>query len=358
MPEWLRRLLYVTAGVVACSFLFGLFLFILRYAVVALLPFIIAFFFAVLIEPLVALFSRRLPRGLGVFLSMLIFFGVAGSLLTLLIAHLVTELADVSEQLPAYLAETRHLLTSLLARMRESYGALPPEAVRYLEDGINALTVSARKSLGSLISSLLGFLGSLPNAALVLVVSILATYFISRDREKLGQLWRRLVPGPVGTRVAFLGQEAVGAFFGYCRAQVVLVMLTMLLSTVGLYLLKVKYALTLGLVIGFFDLIPVLGPSTIFIPWILVAFFTGAKAFSLKLLILYVIVFAVRQLFEARVIAMSVGAHPLAIMVAMYAGLKLIGVSGLVLGPVVVILVQAAYKASALRRGRELRLRG
>jgi sporulation integral membrane protein YtvI len=354
MPEWLRRLLFVTAGVLAFTFLTALGLVVLRYALVALLPFIIAVVFAALIEPLVRLFDRRLPRGLAVFLAMIVFFAVAGALVTLLVAHLVTELADISVHLPAYVGEARRILTDLIVKARAGYGALPPEAVRYLESGIEALTASVRHSLGTLISSLLGFLGSLPSAALVLVVSVLATYFISRDREKIGKLWARAVPAPLGTRMAFMGHEAVGAFFGYCRAQMVLVALTVVLSTAGLYILKVKYALSLGLVIGFFDLVPVLGPSTIFIPWIVAAFFAGAKVFSLKLLVLYVIVFAVRQLFEARIVAVSVGAHPLAIMVGMYAGLKLLGVGGLVLGPITVVLLQAAYRASTSRGEKEI----
>lgn len=345
MPEWLRRLLCVTAGIFAVSFLAVLIFLILRYAFAPLLPFIIAVLFALMIEPLVRTLSRRLPRGFAVLLSMAVFFAGAGLLATLLIAYLIAELGDISARLPGYVNESQQILTQLVQKVRESYGALPPEAVTYLEDAIDAVARSARSSLGVFINSLLGFLGSLPNAALVLVVSLLATYFFSRDRAALGKYWIKAVPAPLGEQMVFMGKEAFTAFLAYLKAQSILVTITTLLSIIGLYILKVKYALTIGLVIGFFDLIPVLGPSTIFIPWVILAFFTGAKALAWKLLILYGVVFGTRQLFEARIVAYSLGVHPLAVLFGMYAGLKLLGVTGLVLGPIMVILIQAAYKA-------------
>ncbi|MCL6559765.1 MAG: sporulation integral membrane protein YtvI [Firmicutes bacterium] len=345
MPDWLRRLLYAAAGIAAVSLLVVLICIILRYALKALLPFIIAAVFALLMEPPVRLLSRRLPRGFAVLLTMVVFFALAGLTVTVLVAHLAAELGDLSRGLPEYVSELQRVMTALVTKIRDSYGALPPEAVEYLENAIADVAKSAGEAMRAVVSSFLGFLGSLPNAALVLIVSLVAAYFISRDRRVLGKFWARAVPAPWGDRMLAVGREAFGAFLAYLRAQFVLVVLTMFLSTVGLYILKVKYALTLGLVIGFFDVLPVLGPSAIFVPWIILAFITGAKAFSLRLLILYGVVFMIRQLFEARIVALSLGLHPLAVMVGMYAGLKLLGVTGLLLGPILVIIIQAAYKA-------------
>jgi sporulation integral membrane protein YtvI len=352
MPEWLRRLLYLTAGIVAVSFLTVLALVVLRYALVALLPFIIAGLFTLLMEPMVRFLGRRLPRGLAVLLTMTIFFAGAGLVVTLLVVHLISELGELSSRLPGYISEFQQVLRVVIEKARESYGALPPEAVLYLEDAIGTAGASAGQTLRVVVNSLLGFLGSLPNAALVVIVSLLATYFMSRDRAILSRFWLRVIPAPFGEQSLRMGREAFGAFLGYLKAQAVLVTLTTILATAGLYILKVNYALTFGLLVGFFDILPVLGPSAIFIPWVILAFFTGAKSLAVKLLILYAVVFGTRQLFEARVVALSLGLHPLAVLIGMYAGLKLLGVAGLVLGPVVVILVQAAYKAAVTSWGK------
>ncbi|MEW6181971.1 MAG: sporulation integral membrane protein YtvI [Bacillota bacterium] len=355
VPDWLRRLLIATAGIVAVSFIIVFTLWVLRYVLIVLMPFIIAGIFTLFMEPLVRFFSRRLPRGLAVLITMFIFFAGAGLIVTLLVAHLITELGDLSRRLPLYISEFQQILNVSIAWVRKGYGSLPPEAVQYLENTISAVTNSAGNTVSLFISSFLNFLGSLPNAALVFVVSFIATYFISRDRKAMGRFWTRVVPAPWDQQVLLLGQKAFSAFLAYLRAQLILVTLTMFLSTVGLYILHVKYALTMGLVIGFFDLLPVLGPSAVFVPWIIIAFLTGTQSFGLKLLVLYIVVFAIRQIFEARIVAMSLGLHPLVVMVGMYAGLKLIGVAGLILGPIVVIIIQAAYKAArASMKGKKI----
>jgi predicted PurR-regulated permease PerM len=53
----------------------------------------------------------------------------------------------------------------------------------------------------------------------------------------------------------------------------------------------------------------------------------------------------VRAVMEAKVVAVNLGLHPLAVLMAMYIGLKTIGVLGLVLGPIMVVAVQATVKA-------------
>jgi len=177
------------------------------------------------------------------------------------------------------------------------------------------------------------------------VVTVLATYFVSRDRDEIIRFWLRTVPPPWGERTVSAGREVLNAFLGYLRAQLFLISLTTLISIVGLRVIGAKYALTVGLLVGFFDLIPVLGPATVYLPWAAWAFISGSFGFGLKILILYAVVWAVRQMLEARVVAANLGLHPLAVLVAMYAGLKSVGVAGLVLGPVLLIAALAAIKA-------------
>ncbi|KUK81852.1 MAG: putative permease, partial [Pelotomaculum thermopropionicum] len=138
------------------------------------------------------------------------------------------------------------------------------------------------------------------------------------------------------------------AFVGYLKAQSILIFISTVISVVGLYLAGAEYALTMGLIMGFFDLIPVLGPATIYIPWAIWSFITGATGFGIKITILYVIVLLSRQFLEAKIVAANLGLHPLATLIAMYAGLKTMGLIGLILGPILLIAVQAIIKAVTL----------
>lgn len=326
----------------------------LKYILIVLVPFIIAFVVSILLEPLIVTVQQytRLSRPLAVIIAMLVSLGGIGLLITVIILHLAAELTDLSMVLPGYVKSIQDYLEDIIARGQLFYLTLPEqvtsqlERVFDLEQVMLSLGVTLQNWARSLADSLLTLIAGLPGAIIVIIISIVATYFISRDRAEMAKLWVRIIPAPWGDRFLDISQQVVRAFLAYIKAQLILVLITSVVSIIGLSIIGSNYAVTLGLIIGFFDLIPVLGPGTVYVPWAIWSFIVGAPGLGFKLLGLYVIVMVIRGLLEAKVVATNLGLHPLAVLVAMYVGLRAIGVLGLVLGPIVVIAIQAAVKAS------------
>ncbi|RYD06575.1 hypothetical protein N752_02595 [Desulforamulus aquiferis] len=52
-----------------------------------------------------------------------------------------------------------------------------------------------------------------------------------------------------------------------------------------------------------------------------------------------------RQMLETKVVASNLGLHPLATLVALFIGFKILGFIGMVVGPILLIAVQAVIKA-------------
>lgn len=319
---------------------------IFRFFTVALTPFLMAIVLAVLIDPVVR-FSQeklRLRRSLAVALAMLLVLGGAGALIVLLVFRLTGELMELSVRLPQTLGPLQAQFNRLVEQGRVFYFQLPPLVTERIQENVGMFTSWLSRLAASLAGFLIHLVASLPNAVVAIIVALIATYFFSRDSQLITELWLKVAPEPWGRHMLEVCRQVVGAAFGYLRAQTFLVTLTTLQSIAGLYIIGAKYALTVGLLVGLFDVIPVLGPATIYIPWALWSFFTGKIAFGIKLLVLYILVWGVRQLLEARVVAAHLGLHPLAVLVAMYVGLKAVGVMGLVLGPLTLIALQAALK--------------
>lgn len=325
----------------------------LKYILVILVPFIIAMVMSILLEPLVALVQQytKLSRSLAVIVAMLLALGGLGFLITLIVIHLVAELTDLSTALPSYISSIENYLENIIARGQLFYLTLPEQVTSQLEQVLNlerllsTLGETLQDWARSLANALLTFIAGLPGALIIIMISIVATYFISRDRGEMVKLWVRILPDPWGERSLGVSQQVAQAFLAYIKAQLILVLITSVISIIGLSIIGTNYAVTLGLIVGFFDLIPVLGPGAVYIPWAMWAFIAGTPGLGFKLLGLYVIVMVIRALLEAKVVATNLGLHPLAVLVAMYVGLKTIGVLGLVLGPIVVITIQAAVKA-------------
>lgn len=320
----------------------------LRFLFPALLPFILAGALSLFMEPGVRLIETRLrlPRNLAVLVVMLVFLGIIGLLLTLAVLRMIAELGQLSVVLPDYIAGIRETIERWLEDAARLRGQLDPAVIRYLEGAIASAAASLEQFALVAVRSTLNVLTGVPGAILILLVTLLAAYFFSRDKQVIINFWLRLLPAPWAERSLTVGRQAGAAFLAYIRAQLILVAISTIISIVGLLLIGCRYALSVGLLVGLFDLIPVLGPSTIFVPWIAYVFFTGATGYALKLGIVYAAVFLVRQFSEARVVAANLGLHPLAVLAAMYIGLKLLGVAGLVLGPLLLIILQAAYKVS------------
>src|SRR5690606_5790957 len=137
-----------------------------------------------------------------------------------------------------------------------------------------------------------------------------------------------------------MGTQAGNAILGYLRAQIILMLITMGQTLVGLYVLGVDYTLLLTLIVGFLDLLPVLGPGLIFVPWCVLAFLLGNLRLAVSLLILYGIISVVRQLIQPKIVGDSIGIHPLETLVSLYVGLKVLGVAGLILGPILVVIIK------------------
>ena len=107
--------------------------------------------------------------------------------------------------------------------------------------------------------------------------------------------------------------------------------------------MRVSYSFLLALVISFVDILPVLGVGSVLVPWAVFSFVSGRWNFGIGLLIIYGCVTVVRQIAEPKIVGGSIGLHPLATLVSMYAGLKLLGVTGLLIGPVTAIIVKSLF---------------
>jgi predicted PurR-regulated permease PerM len=62
---------------------------------------------------------------------------------------------------------------------------------------------------------------------------------------------------------------------------------------------------------------------------------------GVSLLVLYIITWIVRQLLEPRIVGGQIGMHPLLLLVAMYIGMNVFGVIGLLVGPLCAIVLRS-----------------
>ncbi|GAB6926638.1 sporulation integral membrane protein YtvI [Paenibacillus sp. JCM 10914] len=342
-------------------------IFIMAYLVYVLLPlfypFLLAWLIAYAMNPCVILLQRtiRLPRWVAVTLSLLLYFGAAILILTAAVTRMVKELINLSQSFNLHMDAWVAWLSTWMKN--DSFQNIINEISRFYQnnpdyhDTINQNITRTTQTIGSAVTDLvtgifngiLQIIYSLPNLGTILIVVLLATFFLSNSWERHNRALIRIIPSFIRKPMAYVTQDLKKALFGFARAQLILISITALIVTITLYALGVKSALSIGLLIGLVDLLPYLGVGIVLIPWSLYAFMTQDLTLGIGLAVLYTLILIVRQVMEPKVLASSVGLDPLLALLGMFVGLKLFGILGLIIGPVSLVILDAIHRANVFK---------
>ncbi|WNR43348.1 sporulation integral membrane protein YtvI [Paenibacillus roseipurpureus] len=330
------------------------------YIIPLIYPFIFGWILALMMNPIVNFFQfkLKLPRWLSVTISMFLFLGAMATAITLLVANIVVELGSLADNIQAqinrWLEQFNVFINSItfqqwIERVNEFFENNPKyqETVNTnLSSSAGSIADISKLVITYVFSALKAFLTSLPKIATITIIVMLATFFISKDWYGLNKRYKIIFSDVIVKTTKLIRTDLQKALFGYIRAQLILVSLTALVVIIGLLVLRVDYAITIGLLTGLADLMPYLGTGAVMVPWILYVFFAqGNIVLGIGLSVLYGVIVIARQIMEPKVLASSVGLDPLATLVAMFVGLKLFGLLGLIIGPVSLILLSAFYRA-------------
>jgi len=325
--------------------IFPVFKVLLGVVFAALSPFLLGLLIAILIDPIVTFLTNhmRFKRGWAVLLTLLFFIAAIGFLLGALISWIVVEISQLTQTLP----DMGQYVNLLIDKVNLAYNNLlnsswDSEAVRgWLASQSTNLTEWG----SAFLNSLLGVLMGTPGALLVVLVSLLAAFFISKEKDAI---IARLIKWFFPKKQEYANRvyvDTVNGLMGFLRAQLLLMLIIAMITVAGLYVLGTKYAFSLGLIIALVDALPILGPGFIMIPWIVIMLLMNNYGMALGLLIIYGIISVMHQVLQPKIMAESMHLHPLLVLGSMYVGLQLMGVFGIILGPVILVLIKSIRDA-------------
>lgn len=317
-------------------------------------PFIIGWLISALMDPVVSWLERRLKikRGVAAFVTLISSLAILIALIALGISWVSVEVIRLSKDLPETLNMIVEFFRNTFTSLQTYYSDfdLGPRILEGVYDSMSTIVSTLTDLTTGATNIIISGVTAVPNVFILLTISLLASYFFSRDKKVLGDLAARILPRSMFEAASELGEDIGKAVFGYIRAQLTLVTITALQTMIGLYILGSPYAVTIGIVIGVLDILPVVGSGTIYVPWIIYGLFTGDFFMALALTLLYLFILVVRQILEPKLVADNLGIHPLATLIAIYVGYKLFGFIGLILGPFILVIGKAASRAHLFSR--------
>lgn len=317
-----------------------------KYILPILTPFIIGFCVASLVRlPLnkLKLKTHQQNRWAAIG-ACVVFYAVVMGLLILVGVKLVQQTGAFLAELPDLFQNHLYPYFSMLAQ--EVRDILSP-----IDSGLAEMVVELGRSLiqnlGQLIKDFSAMAVkwvangaiSIPNVIIQIVITVVSSFYIAIDYRKVLNFFASLLPGSKRSMVVETIKYMRSAVVVYIKSYTIIFFLTFAELAIGLALLKIRYAVPVAMGIAVFDLMPVLGTGGILLPWIVVSAILGDFGRAIGIAVLYVVITAVRNTVEPRLVGDQIGLHPLATLVAMILGLKLIGLLGMFLFPVTLVAV-------------------
>ncbi|MFA5270699.1 MAG: AI-2E family transporter [Patescibacteria group bacterium] len=262
----------------------------------------------------------RVPRTVSIILIYLIVLGALGGVVYFVLPPMVDQVKQLADSLPAYFTAFTDLLQNL------QHGSIS-DLLNASQDSLNSLSNFLGQMATNLFDTTVGFFNS---AAALVMVFILTLYFLL-DENGIKKFFVSLFPVKQKSQMIAIANKMGVKLGGWLRGQLILAVAVGLVVYIGMLIIGMPYALTLGILAGILEIIPVVGPIIAAIPAILIAF-TIAPTTALIVTAFYIFVQEMEnKLLVPKVMQHAVGLNPVTIIIIILIGAKLMGVLGILL---------------------------
>lgn len=312
-----------------------------------LIPFVLAYIIAFIINPLVERIERRsIPRGAIAGIFTFACLGLLALTLFLAIPALSEQLSKLGALFNQTANNTEQMIESSGVLVLFEHLGFEAESIKtQLATQVNFLVEEIYAGITGLSSAYLSGIGSIVTVGFFIILMPFLCFFMIRDYEKIGVFVRSLItPRNVSTDYTTEISRVVGA---YLRGQFIVVLISAINLSIGFYLVGIPYPLVLGIFAGLTNFIPTFGLWFSVTLCSIVGISVGQPWY--EFLPGIYIVFAIEQVLESgfivpRVVGHHVGLHPLLIMVSLLLFGFMFGFLGLLIAVPSVALISVFYE--------------
>lgn len=345
MSYWtrvLKRILYVALILVSLYLGFKLSIFYM--------PFLIAFIISLIIEPLIRYIMKKTKltrKASSIIIFVIVSIIILGSVIWGIVA-IFSETSNLLQGLNGYVEKAYILFQNVTNEFDFDKIHLPNEITTILQNSTGGVLNTVSNWVRNALTGLLNMVTSIPTIAIYFVITIMALYLICVDKvyilDQIEHHFPKRWVFKMGTHI----RELTKTLGGYLKAEATLILVSFVISIIGLYILKfanfnIEYPLLMALLIGFVDALPILGSGTVMVPWAIISGLNGDLKLGIAIIVLFAIMSIIRQFLEPRLISKHIGTHPIFTLIAMYTGFKFIGILGMLVGPIILIIIKNVF---------------
>jgi sporulation integral membrane protein YtvI len=314
-------------------------------------PILIALVIFFIIEPL-ANFLHRLgiKKLIATSISILFYSGILLALLAGVSYLFVTQTNGIIQAFPEYSALFQKQLENLFTLMRSEWEALPEDIAGQIQEYAASIGKYAADIAQTALTKLVSAIGSFSNFLVNVAIAVILAFFLSLEADDWKRIAREKTPNTFKNVFFFLRDNVMKGILKYLKALLILITISSSIILVSLLILGIDNALAIALIAAIFDILPLLGVSAFFIPWIIYLLVVGNMQLAIGLGVVLLIVLVTRQVLEPRIMGNSLGVSAFTMLALMVLSASLFGVVGLILSPIITVLIKELYDQGYLSR--------
>lgn len=271
-----------------------------------------------------------------------------------LINNVEVRLSSIVAGLPDFLSKSlSESLANLFTQVREFVAGTNDELSSQITSSL-----SGSFSLSWITAPLSGVISTakqIPSVVIAIVISIVAACFMTAEFDKVRDFI--ILQFPEEKRDDFVRAKNLlkNTLTKMGKAYLLIMLITFCELFLGFTVLKLlgifnsSYIFIICVVTTIVDIIPILGTGTILLPWTAYSLIVGNYAMAIGLIIIYATITVIRQIIEPKLVAGQLGLSPIVTLTAMYIGLKVFGVLGIFIGPILIIMLKLLNDEGIIR---------
>lgn len=318
--------------------------FFFRYLFTLVAPFILAFLLIILCYPLLERIQKRIPikkkfLAIGIFLPLFV--------LTAVLLWIVLLLGGRQlEGLPVICAQAGQQLELFFHRcccgLDGKFGWDGGQIETYLIEQMTVVMENVQiQVVPQILSSSYNCFKAIFAAVGFLAITCIAVFLMEKE-------YTALVDGLKGSEELQFVWSVVEGVLSYIitfvRAQGVILLIISIVCSVTLGIAGIPGGVLFGMLAGFLDMLPFIGTGIVLVPLSAWQLLNGEYVRMIVCLALYGVCIVARELLEPKLIGKRIGIAPVFMLLAVYAGVKLFGVGGIVKGPLALIVIYEIWK--------------
>ena len=311
-----------------------------RYLLPLVIPFLIAYVFALSLRPSALWIEKRSSIPLAVIggIEIVLLMILLGALLYVGGRKLCMEARLLLENLPQILIGIERWIVNncvwVERVLKLPEGCVVTAVKEVIADGSAAIKGGAMPFL--MVNSMT-VIKYLIKTTVITVILFIATVLSLKEMDDIR---KRRDNSMFCNEYAMLGNRLMTVGSAWLKTQAIIMLLTMAVCSAGLFFMGNPYFILLGIGIGLLDAMPIFGTGTVLIPWSLFLLINKQWVPGVGLIVLYVGCYFLREVLEAKIMGGKVGLTPLETLVSMYIGLRLFGLLGFILGPIGLLIIE------------------